>query len=322
MRPSLILRIALTLSLLSASASATVVERVVAVVGERAILLSDLRERARPMLLRIYDEIKDKSKRSAAISQTYKSVLEHMVDEELQQRAANRARIVVNAREVDNAIGRIAVQNGLSVEQLVREAKRAGLTERQYRTEIRRQVLDAKLVNLRLQGRIRITNEDLKNAYRRLILSERRRQFFRAAWIRVDIPAGTKGGAAQRLAFAEDLARRARGGEDFALLARKHSNDTASAQRGGLLGRLRPGRLPRKIDTIALRLNVGEVSAPVRAGNAFYVVKMIERDESSLPSYSEARDQLSNRIYLEKMSKARRHWLDSLRRRTHVEVRL
>ena len=28
------------------------------------------------------------------------------------------------------------------------------------------------------------------------------------------------------------------------------------------------------------------------------------------------------RLYLEKMGKARRHWLDSLRRQTHVEIRL
>ncbi|HMR79089.1 MAG TPA: SurA N-terminal domain-containing protein, partial [Polyangiaceae bacterium] len=150
MRFGLALRLALPLLLLGGSAQATIVERVAAVVGERAILLSDVRERARPLLIRIYTEVPAGAQRSAAISQTFKTVLQRMVDEELEQRAANRSRIVVNAKEIDEALARIASQNKMAIENLVAEAKRAGLTESQYRSEMKRQVLEAKLLNLRL----------------------------------------------------------------------------------------------------------------------------------------------------------------------------
>jgi peptidyl-prolyl cis-trans isomerase SurA len=69
-------------------------------------------------------------------------------------------------------------------------------------------------------------------------------------------------------------------------------------------------------------LEVGEVSAPVRVGEQLYVVSLIERDESQLPSYEEAQMELQNRVYLQKMDQARRRWLDQLRNRTHVEIRL
>jgi len=138
-------------------AEATVVERVVAIVGERAILLSDLRDRARPFLLKVYQDVPNGAQRAAAISQLYKTLIERMVDEELEQRAAGRARIVVTAKEIDDAIARIAAQNGISVERLVEEAARSGLNERHYRNEVRRQVLEAKLLNLKLQGRIRVS---------------------------------------------------------------------------------------------------------------------------------------------------------------------
>ena len=52
------------------------------------------------------------------------------------------------------------------------------------------------------------------------------------------------------------------------------------------------------------------------------IVKLLQRDESSLPNYEEAKDELAQRVYLEKMTQARRSWLDSLRRQQHVEVRL
>ena len=296
------------------TASAAIVERVVAVVGERAILLSDLRERARPLLLRVYSQVPPGAQRAAAISEVYKSLLERMVDEELQQRAANRARIVVSAQEVDQALARVAAQNGMTVEKIVNEAMRAGLTEQQYRSEIRRQVLEAKLMNLRLKGRVRITDQDLRSEYRQLVMQERQRLGFRIAWIKL------KGPRADEL--AEHVAERARAGDDFAALAKRYSSDERSRKLGGLLAPLEPGTLPNALDRAAMGLNVGEVASPVRVGDSYVILKLVERDESQLPSFEEAREELGERVYLEKMNRARQHWLDNLRRRTHVEIRL
>jgi peptidyl-prolyl cis-trans isomerase SurA len=322
-KTGLLALLAIAFSLASASASATVVERVVAVVGDRAILLSDVRERAKPFLVRIHQEVPAGAQRSAAISQTYKTLLERMVDEELEQRAANRSNIVVSAREVDEAISRIAAQNGLTIEQLITEATRSGLTESQYRSEVRRQVLEAKLLNLRIQGRIRVTEEDLRSAFRKIVVDERKKLAYRAAWIRIDASTGAaRDELLRRRTLAERISEQARAGADFGALARAHSDDAATRDNGGLLGRLKPGQLHPTLDRLARTLEVGEVSTPLRVGDALFIMKVIERDESELPSFQDARGELSERVYLEKMSKARRHWLASLRRQTHVEVRL
>jgi peptidyl-prolyl cis-trans isomerase SurA len=311
--------------LLSASreARAAVVERVVAIVGERAILMSDLRDRAQPFLARVHAEVPAGAQRAAAISQLYKTLIERMVDEELEQRAANRARIAVSSQEIDEALQRIAAQNGLGVEQLIDEAMKSGLTERQYRNEVRRQVLEAKLLNLRLQGRIRVTEEDLRSAYRRIVIEERRKLTFSAALIRIDAPRTlAKAQATQRREQAEQLTDRARSGADFGELARAHSDDLPTRAAGGALGQLKPGQLSPEIDRVALTLDVNEVSRPLRVGDSLIILKVLSRQESDLPTYEEARRELGERVYLEKMNKARKHWLESLRRRTHVEVRL
>ena len=323
MRLGLAFRLVLPLLLLTGAAQGTIVERVVAVVGERAILLSDVRQRARPLLIRIYTQVPKGAQRSAAISQTFKTVLQRMVDEELEQRAANRSRIVVNAREIDDALARIATQNNLTVDKLVAEAKRAGLTESQYRAEIKRQVLEAKLLNLRVQGRVRVTEDDVRKEYRRLVAEERRKLPFRAAWIRLDIPAGAAPKVVKaRERLADSLALRVGRGERLGDLARQHSDDRTNREMGGLLPRLRPGKLPRAVDAAIMGLDVGRSAPAIRAGNSFYIVQLIERQESELPSFQESRSELAERIYLKKMNKARRNWLDSLRRQNHVEIRL
>lgn len=306
---------------LSPVASATVVERVVAVVGEKAILLSDVRERARPFLVRINEEIPTGAQRAAAISQTYKNVLERMVDEELEQRAANRSKIQVDAREVDEAITRIASQNGISVDQLVNEALRSGLDRRQYRQEIRRQVLEAKLLNLRVQGRIRVSEEDVRGAYRRLVMDERKKLDIHVAWIRIDVPPGDRAALKVARERAEKLAAEARSSGNFADLARQNSDDVRTRDKGGDLGTIRPGQLSPAIDQALAALEPGQISGAVRGGDALFVLRLVGRQETELPTFDESKNELAERVYLEKMAKARRAWLDGLRRSTYVKVR-
>jgi len=83
-----------------------------------------------------------------------------------------------------------------------------------------------------------------------------------------------------------------------------------------------PNQLPEAVHRAVSTLEAGESSSVLSLGNAFVVVKVLERQESQLPAYGEARQELSERVYIEKMNQARRTWLDNLRRQHHVEVRL
>ncbi len=86
--------------------------------------------------------------------------------------------------------------------------------------------------------------------------------------------------------------------------------------------RVRPADLPPALARIAVGLDAGEVAPPVRVGDHYVVLKIVEREESSLPDYEEAKRELAERVYLEKMSVAKKSWIGTLRRQHHVEVRL
>jgi len=242
---------------------ATIIERIVAVVGEQAILLSELRERAKPFLLRLEQQPTDEAQRAAATSELYRRLVQRLVEEELEQKAANRSNITVTPREIDDALGRIAAQNGVTVARVMDEAIASGLTEQSYRQELRRQLLETKLLSLRIQGRLRVTDEDVRGAYQRLVMEERKQLGFKAALIRISAPHSL---GAKELRDRRDQADRvvaaARRGEDFTLLARKYSDDSSTRGQGGLLGQLKPGQLPSALDAVALSLDSGGVSEP------------------------------------------------------------
>lgn len=304
------------------AAQGAIVERVVAIVEERAILLSELRQRATPYLIRIHQEPLDDAQRAAAISQLYKAVLDRMVEEELQNRAATRARISISSKEVDQALERVAQQNNLQVSEILAEAERSGLSEVEYRNELRRQVLEAKLLNLRVQGRIRITESDLGSLYRKLQLEERQKLDFRAAKIVISGRSTTRASSLQRRRFAERIAQLAAAGANFEELARRYSEDAETRTLGGLMPRMKPGTLPPSIDQALLNLEVGDTSSVLKDGTDFVILQLVERADSTLPAFEEARAELQNRIYMQKMDRARRHWLDGLKRRAHIEIRL
>jgi peptidyl-prolyl cis-trans isomerase SurA len=303
-------------------AHATVVERIVAVVGERAILLSDLRERAQPFLVQIQQQVPNGAQRNAAISQLYKGLIEKLVDEELEQRAAIQAKVAVTPHEVEEALAKVAQQNNVTVERLFVEARRTGLDEASYREELKRQLLQTKLINVRLQGRIRVSEDDLRTAYERLVLEERDKLAFKVAWLLVSSRAGAPPAEiTARRALAERLGREAYS-HDFADLVRQHSDDPSTRDSGGVLPATHLSDLAPQLRRIVASLEVGQPSAVVVVPSGFAVLKLIEREESSLPTYDEAKSELAQRVYLEKMTQARRSWLDNLRRQQHVEVRL
>ncbi|MFU8859319.1 MAG: SurA N-terminal domain-containing protein [Cyclonatronaceae bacterium] len=81
---------------------------------------------------------------------------------------------------------------------------------------------------------------------------------------------------------AAGIAAEARGDQDFAELARLHSADTRSAQRGGDLGYLARGDRPAAISSPVFNARSGAVVGPVEEGNSFYILKVGERNTTDI----------------------------------------
>ena len=121
----------------------------------------------------------------------------------------------------------------------------------------------------------------------------------------------------------ERLARlRARiaAGEDFAELARVHSED-GTAPNGGDLGWLSPGETVPEFERAMNALKDGEVSQPVQSPFGWHVVQVLERRSEEM---SEERRKLAARqtVRARKADEAYQDWLRQTRDRAFVENRL
>ncbi len=323
------------LALVPRAAEAVVVERVVAVVGEKAILLSDLRKRAQPFLVRVYTQVPEGPQRAAAESKVYSELLEKMVDEELEQVAAARNNTTVSSDEVDKALRRIARASGVPLAKLFQDVEgQTGMTEVEYRQEIRRQVLEGKLLQ-RFIANQRITEQEIEEMFDRVRKQERALLLYNPGWIVLRLSkTPTPQEVAARTEEAEKLVELLRSGTaDFASLAQSLSEDPDTKDKGGDLGIRVPSTSPRALsgkysminrdlERYAIRLEVGEVSAPFRYKDAIAIMTVLSRQPSRYTSLNAVRAEMMERVQGEKLQRVKEQWLKDLRRRTHVDVRL
>ncbi len=121
----------------------------------------------------------------------------------------------------------------------------------------------------------------------------------------------------------ESLARlrtRIAAGEDFAELARVHSED-GTAQKGGDLGWISPGETVPEFERAMNALGTGEISAPVQSPFGWHLVQVLERRTEDM---SEDRRKLAARqtVRSRKADEAYQDWLRQARDRAFVENRL
>jgi peptidyl-prolyl cis-trans isomerase SurA len=110
------------------------------------------------------------------------------------------------------------------------------------------------------------------------------------------------------------------GGEDFAQLARVHSDDATSV-RGGELDWIYPGDTVPDFERAFAELKVGEVSEPVRTPFGYHLIQVLERRDADM-SPERRRLQARQALRERKSDEAFQEWLRQLRDQIYVELRL
>lgn len=114
---------------------------------------------------------------------------------------------------------------------------------------------------------------------------------------------------------------RLEGGDDFATLARAHSDDRGSAANGGELGWTSPGALVPQFEEEMNKLEPGQISQPFRSSFGWHIVQLIDRrthDDTEKFIENKAREFLTER----KTEEETQAWIRRLRDEAYVEYRL
>ncbi len=292
--------------------SAEIVDRIVAVVNDSVITLSELNAAIAVAMERSGNPEKWKKD----MVRTRSMVLDSLIEQKLVKQAADKAGIDVSQQEIDNAVEDIKERNNLTQEELVSALAESGITYSEYREQLREQIRQVKFINQEFRSKITISREDVENYYNRHIEEFTGPASYR---LRVIFFTGTdKDLLALKIKTVFEALDK---GEDFETLARQYS-EGPTASSGGDLGYLRADEMDPSLREVASAMSPGSVSRPVRTPSGVYIIQLVDRIEGRPVPFEEVEDRIYDRLFKEALDRRYNHWLEEMKKVAHIDVRL
>jgi peptidyl-prolyl cis-trans isomerase SurA len=258
---------------LQAGAEARQLDRVVAIVDDDVITATELLSRMQFIERQFESSGMALPPQDVLMSQ----LLERLIVDSLQMQMAERAGVRIPDEDLTRAVASIAAQNGMDLETFQRVLADDGMTYRDFRDQIRQEMIISRVQQNRVNDRIYISPQELSNFLDSPVGREATADDFRVGHILLSVSddasvAATEEAEREAAAIVEEL----RQGADFAQIAVARSAG-ARALEGGDLGWRKAGQLPSLFAEAVIQADVGEVLDPIRSSSGFHVVKLIDR---------------------------------------------
>jgi peptidyl-prolyl cis-trans isomerase SurA len=304
------------------SADARVVERIAAVVGDEIVLESEVNDASKPFMEQIA-ALPDAAQRAQRTAAVKRELLKSMVDDKLLVQQATELKLSVSSEEIDRAIEQLKREYKLTDAQLQEELHKTGQSIASYRQNTRKEILKYRVINIAVGSKVNPSDADVESYYERHMKTGSNIQV-KVSHIFVSIPENADAAKVlEREDYAKKILARARAGEEFAALAKELSEDQVTRKDGGDLGYFgKEMGLPKPVEELVFSMKVGELGGPVRGNQGFHVIKLMDRRAKDVKPLAEVKDELRMQIRQKEMERQTKIYLDDLRRKTLVELRM
>ncbi len=257
--------------------SQQLVEGVAAVVGDEIILKSEVEQQAYNYALQNRINVEQNPK---MLERLKKEVLNSLIEQKILLNKAQEDTITVDEAMVDQRLEErmnYMIERAGSEDELEKIfGKSMSSLRRDARERIREQMLVEQVRAAKFQD-VKVSRREVEQFYDAYKDSlPKREETVEISHILMTVEASED---AQTEAFQKikTVQEKLENGADFAELAKKYSEDPASAQRGGDLGMTSRGDFVKEFEAAAFELEEGEVSDIVRTQFGYHIIKMIER---------------------------------------------
>lgn len=253
------------------------VDRIVAIAGNEAITLLELRARMQS----VERQLRARHQPLPPPEVLREKVLDNMILERLQLQLAREIGLRVSDGELDAALQRIADNNRLSLAEFRAAIERDGLSWNKLRQDMRNEMLLARLRERELESRVTVSESEIDGYLAGEMASDEQ---IHLAHIIVRVPEHADAQTlAERRRRAEEALARLKQGEDFAQVAARYS-DAPDGLSGGVMAQRSIDRLPTLYADAVRTMKVGDFSPILRSPAGFHILKLLGRENSALPS--------------------------------------
>jgi peptidyl-prolyl cis-trans isomerase SurA len=291
------------------SSSGEIVDKIVAIVNDDIVTLSDVQR-----VVRVEKQGRFASVDEYFRGQDLKDKLSFFIDNMLIQQQAKKLKIEVSEKEVEGVVESIKKQNLISEQDLKEQLAREKITYKAFLEGLRMNLLRSKVLSRTLSGENLVTEADLR-AYYQANLDQFRSEEYRLQ--QVFISARRQDAAARGQNVYNQLVK----GVPFEELARDFSDDPSGAQ-GGDIGYVRKEELIPELRQALSLLVQGSYSHPISTGYGVHIVKLLEIRKSEAPPFDSVKDEVNARLLQKESERRYKEYIAKLRASAYIEVKI
>lgn len=288
-------------------------DAIAVVVGARAVTQSDIQNRVRLILASA-----SLPNTPDVLARVRPQVINMLIEESIKVQEAKRQKITIEAKDIDEAIGKIAEQNKLSAVEFTGMLGTRGIPVRTLRDQIAAQIAWGRVVSRQLRAQAQISEKEIDVELARLSALAGQTEYLLAEIVLYPDRAADAGNIS---ALASRLVGELRAHpERFADVAKQFSRAAGAAQ-GGMMGWATASQLSDELERAINGAKKDTVLGPIKtpAGTHILLVRDTRtRTAATLPS----RDEVANRLGLDRLDRLQRRYYQDLRSATFVEKRV
>ncbi|CCQ89324.1 putative Foldase protein prsA [Nitrospina gracilis 3/211] len=260
-------------------------------------------------------------------------ILDREINRELIFKEGGKSGFNVDAKLVSEQFSKLK-ENYESEEAFQKALEARGLTEEDIKKSIEVDLTANSLLRDQVKNKIVITDQQVEHFYEQRKNVFQRPEAYRAQHIFVplipvdviettpieQLKADKEKYIAEARKKIETVYEKLKAGADFAELARTHSEDVGSAEKGGDLDFIYKGVFDPEIDEAVSRLKIGEVSGIVKSKYGFHILKLNETKPAEDVPLEEVKASIQNYLFTSEAEKVIARYIDSLRKKADIQV--
>ncbi|MEN6375732.1 MAG: peptidylprolyl isomerase [Smithella sp.] len=311
----------LFLMLIVTAVPAEVADKIIAVVNDEVITQKEFNEVFVPYLKRIEDTYEGKDK-AIVIKQTRDTVLQRLIDNLLIEYEAKKKGTNIKDEEVMNVLKDMLARQNTGMGDYLKKLQKEGTSLESVKSEIRSQLMRMRLMRMEVKSKIMVSDQEIGEYYNRHRDDYEGKEAVRIKQILILIPPNASKAAIAKLKEdAGKIQKRALSGESFDFLAAKYSQGPMAAQ-GGDVGFIERGGMIPEIEAAAFSLPQGQVSNLIQSSDGFHIIMVVDKRGAGHKTIAAVREEIKAKLEDEKLEKKYDEWITSVRKRSHIDIRM
>jgi len=300
--------IILALSGMNIHSKEVLLDRIVAVVNDDIITLSDVKDSEKILNLR-------KAKMSAEdykkIAGSQKDILNRIVESKIILRYLKDNNMQSDRDELDTMIKRRMKALGMNQGDLERELKGTGQSIDDLRNELEVEQGKAKIFERDLKRKITVSEQDYVNFFEKEFKQDVNLSEYKIRHILLKD---------QKL--AEKVYQEAKKGESFDQLAYKYSEDTATKNNGGDLDYVRSDQMLPEMRKAVENMSSGDIKGPIKTKLGYHIIKLDMFRAEKNPEFVKNKDMIERSLVEKDFHRQLALWLDEKKEEYYVRTYL